>query len=84
MRNYLRSKGRCWPLKLLADFDFPDDYHNLFAASYKELNLVIGRLFFKCGYYFFNGDEAFQNSDEFFFPVIKCKKRQVADRKKTG
>lgn len=41
MRNYLRSKGRCWPLKLLADFDFPDDYHTLFAGCKKELNFVI-------------------------------------------
>ena len=41
MRNYLRSKGRCWQLKLKVDFNFPDDYHTLFASGNKELNFVI-------------------------------------------
>lgn len=81
----MRSKGRCWPLKLLAEFDFPDDYHTLFAACKKELNFVIpGRLFFKNCQYFFNWQGAFKNRDKFFFPVVKSKKGQVMDRKKTG
>lgn len=46
MRNYLRSKGRCWQLKLKVDFNFPDDYHTLFASGNKELNFVISKGYF--------------------------------------
>ncbi len=68
MRNYLRSKGRCWQLKLKVDFNFPDDYHTLFASGNKELNFVISTGYFSNMVHTISmGVGALQNGDEFFY-----------------